>query len=232
MPLDTLFLDAGGVLVFPNWERVAETLGRHGVPADAGALAAAEPRVRRELDTADRVRATSDGSRGAAYFDRILALAGVPRSPAAAAAITELKTYHAGHNLWEHVPEDVVPALRRFRDLGLRVAVVSNSNGTVRAKLARLGLLGFFEAVVDSTEERVEKPDPRIFAVALAQMEARPETTLHVGDLYHVDVVGARAAGLRAALLDPLDLYPDADCLRVASLTALAEWIEARGSSA
>ena len=44
---------------------------------------------------------------------------------------------------------------------------------------------------------------------------------MHVGDLYHVDVAGARAAGLTPALLDVGDLYPDCDCLRVRSLTEL-----------
>jgi putative hydrolase of the HAD superfamily len=132
------------------------------------------------------------------------------------------------HNLWDRVPDDVLPALRRLRENGLRLGVVSNSNGTVRAKLGRLGLLPFFETVVDSAEEGVEKPDPRIFRIALDRMAADPATTLHVGDLYHVDVDGARAAGLRVVLLDPLGLYPDADCRRVPSLTALADWLAAK----
>ena len=54
----------------------------------------------------------------------------------------------------------------------------------------------------------------------------RRETTIHVGDLYNVDVVGARAAGLRGVLLDEAGLYPDADCPRVQSLTELADAIE------
>ena len=43
MRYDTIFLDAGGVLVCPNWDRASETLGRHGVRVDAATLAAAEP---------------------------------------------------------------------------------------------------------------------------------------------------------------------------------------------
>jgi len=226
MPIDTLFLDAGGVLVYPNWARVAETLSRHGVVVGAKALGAVDPRVRRELDTA-HVQTTTDHSRGQVYFDRILELAGVTLSAATDAALADLGAYHSEHNLWEHVPEEVVPALRSLRDSSLRLAVVSNSNGTVRAKLGRLGLAPFFDVIVDSTEEAVEKPDPRIFAIALERMGARAASTVHVGDLYHVDVVGARAAGLRAVLFDSAGLYPDADCPRVASLAALAEWLAA-----
>ncbi len=229
MRVETLFLDAGGVLVFPNWDRIVETMARHGVAADARAMAEAEPRVRHELDTAKDVGATTDRTRAEAFWDRILDLAGVRRDPATRAALKELEAYHAEHNLWELVPGDVVPSLRRFREMGLRLAVVSNSNGTVRSKLARLGLGSFFEAVVDSAEEGIEKPDPALFRIAIARMEAFPESTLHVGDLYHVDVVGARGAGLQAALLDPLAFYPEADCPRFASLGDLADVLVAAG---
>jgi HAD superfamily hydrolase (TIGR01509 family) len=226
MRVDTVFLDAGGVLVHPNWERVAETLARHGVAADAARLAAVEPSVRRELDTDGGVRTTSDRSRGEAYFNRVFALAGVPLGPALEPARAELAAYHAEHNLWELVPEDTVPALERLSGGRRRLAVVSNSNGTVRAKLQRLGLARFFDTIVDSLEEGVEKPDPRIFVLALERMGARPDTTLHVGDLYHVDVAGARAAGLRAVLLDPHGLYADHECVRVPSLAALADLVD------
>jgi HAD superfamily hydrolase (TIGR01509 family) len=223
MRVDTVFLDAGGVLVYPNWERVAETLARHGVAADPRRLESVEPSVRHELDTARGVQTSTDRSRGEAYFNRVFSRAGIALGPALEPARAELAAYHAEHNLWEIVPGDVVPALEDLGRGGRRLAVVSNSNGTVRAKLERLGLARFFETIVDSQEEGVEKPDPRIFAVALERMDARPEATVHVGDLYHVDVIGARAAGLRAVLVDPRNLYLDHDCARVPSLTALLD---------
>jgi putative hydrolase of the HAD superfamily len=82
------------------------------------------------------------------------------------------------------------------------------------------------DVLLDSHDEGVEKPDPRFFDIALARSGARRETTIHVGDLYHVDVVGARAAGLRGVLLDEAGLYPDVDCPRVQSLAELADQIE------
>jgi FMN phosphatase YigB (HAD superfamily) len=81
--------------------------------------------------------------------------------------------------------------------------------------------------ILDSFEEGIEKPDPRIFELALERSGGRKETTVHVGDLYHVDVVGARAAGIEAVLIDSAGLYAAADCTRVASLTALADEVEA-----
>jgi HAD superfamily hydrolase (TIGR01509 family) len=221
--LKTLFLDAGGVLVHPNWRRVSDTLARHGVSLAADALARADLEAKRAVDTPDPPKVANDAERGWLYFNLLLEKSGVARSEATDRAVAELGAYHREHNLWEHVPAEVVPALARIRETGLTMVVVSNANGTVARMFDRLGLLRFFDHVYDSQVEGVEKPDPRFFRLALEGSGAQPETTLHVGDLYHVDVAGARRAGIRAALLDPAGLYEGVDCPRYASLTELAE---------
>ena len=142
-------------------------------------------------------------------------------SDATAEALRELHAYHTASNLWEYVPPDVAPALRALRGLALRLVVVSNANGTLQTHMRRIGLAEYFDHVLDSAEEGVEKPDPRFFEIALDRSGASKASTVHVGDLYHVDVVGARNAGLRAVLLDEADLRPDADCPRVRSLGEL-----------
>jgi FMN phosphatase YigB (HAD superfamily) len=124
------------------------------------------------------------------------------------------------------MPDDVLPSLRALRALGLQLVVVSNANGTVQALADRLGLTECVSCVLDSFVERVEKPDPRFFEIALARSGADRSSTIHVGDLYEVDVVGARAAGITPVLLDAADLYPDADCARVRSLAALVEMLQ------
>jgi putative hydrolase of the HAD superfamily len=134
--------------------------------------------------------------------------------------------YHDVHNLWELVPDGVPSALERLRRCVSRVVVVSNANGRLDVMLERLGLRRFFDLTLDSQLEGVEKPDPRLFEIALERSGASRETTLHVGDLYWIDVAGARAAGLRAVLLDAADLYQSADCPRVRSLGELADGLE------
>jgi len=223
--VETLFLDAGGVLVFPNWARVSAALAHHGVHVDAAVLAAAEPRAKQQLDLGHIVQSTSDSQRGWLYFNLVLTEAGVSLNDATDAALEELRVYHAERNLWETVPEDVPPALACLRALGLRLAVVSNANGTLRRVFDRLGLSDRVDFVLDSSDEGVEKPDPRFFHIALERSGGRAETTLHVGDLYHVDVVGARAAGLRAVLLDAAGLYDRYDCQRVRTLSELADHV-------
>jgi HAD superfamily hydrolase (TIGR01549 family) len=219
----TVFLDAGGVLVFPNWRLVSEALARHGVLVDPARLEAADPATKRTLDVGPTVKATNDDQRGFLYFDLILKHAGVQPDTATDAALAELREYHERYGVWDYVPDDVAPAVRRLRAANLQLVVVSNSNGTLRAMLDRVGLLGYFDIVVDSGEEGIEKPDPGIFLRALARAGAAPTTTIHTGDLYEIDIVGARSAGLRGVLIDAAGLYEGVDCPRVGSLNEFVD---------
>jgi HAD superfamily hydrolase (TIGR01549 family) len=224
--IETLFLDAGGVLVFPNWSRVSAALAARGIRVAPEQLAAAEPHAKRRFDTSTRITGSTDQQRSFPYFNMVLAAAGIEQNAATDAALEEMHHYHARLNLWEVVPDDVKPALARFRDLGLRLAVISNANGTIHACLDRVGLTPCFDAIFDSHVEGVEKPNPRLFQIACDRTGARPDTAMHVGDIYHVDVVGARNASIRPLLLDPFGLYGDADCPRVPTLGALADQLE------
>lgn len=226
MPLETLFLDVGGVLAHPNWERVAAALERRGVAVSADRLRAAEPHAKLVLDRAEHVRSSDDDSRGVDLFHLVLDRLGVEPSSGTRAALDEVRAYHARSNLWESVPDEVPAALERLSSLGLPLVVVSNANGTLHGHLERLGLARYFAVILDSWVEGVEKPDPRIFERALERSGARAETTAHVGDLYEIDVVGARAAGVEGILLDAAGLYPRADCRRFASLTAVVDAVE------
>jgi putative hydrolase of the HAD superfamily len=227
MSIDTVFLDAGGVLCHPSWTRVADALTRHGAAVTAAALAAAEQKATYDIDKASVVGSTDDRARGWLYFNLVLQHAGVPQSDATDAALADLREYHRTDNLWEHVEPEVVPALAALKSRGLKLVVVSNANGRLRHLFDRLDLAKWFDHMLDSHEWGVEKPDPRLFELALEQSRAEAARTIHVGDLYHVDVIGARKAGLRdGVLFDKAGLYDGIDCPRVASLDALVEWID------
>jgi len=222
MAIDTLFLDAGGVLCHPNWSRVSAALAEQGVDVTPEAMRRAEPYAKKDIDEAVIVGGTTDASRGWLYFDKVLEHAGIPPSEATRAALSVLHAYHRTENLWEWVPDDVRPALAAFRQLGLTLVVVSNANGRLRYLFDRLELTGAFDVMLDSHDWGVEKPDPRLFHIALEQSGAEPSRTVHVGDLFHIDVAGARAAGLHeGVLLDAAGLYEHVDCRRVATLAEL-----------
>lgn len=223
--LETVFLDAGGVLVYPNWARISRVLAAHGVHVDPDALARAEPHAKKQIDERQTIATTTDAGRGWLYFNLIFDHAGVPPSAAVDTALAELHAYHQTSNLWEYVPAAVAPALAALRERGLKLTVVSNANGKLDVLFGRLALAGCVDCLLDSHVEGVEKPDPRFFEIALERSGAQRETTIHVGDLYQVDVIGARAAGLRGVLLDEAGLYPDVDCPRIRSLPELVDQI-------
>jgi HAD superfamily hydrolase (TIGR01549 family) len=225
--LETLSLDAGGVLVRPNWPRIANVFQSHGLTIASESLESVELKVQRDLDCPSQIGATNDGERVSLFFSKVLDYAGANGSTQVrGAAIAQLNRIHSEENLWDHVPDDVVPALERFKALGLKLVVLSNANGTISKLFDRLGMSSWFTHIVDSGEEQVEKPDPRFFAIGLKRAGAQKATTLHVGDLFNVDIVGARAAGIRAVLIDRGGLQQDRECENYADLGKLATAIE------
>ena len=114
---------------------------------------------------------------------------------------------HRRFNLWRTVPPGLVDGVRALRKAGVPVVVVSNSEGQLEVLFEQLGLGGEFDYVIDSHHAGVEKPDPRIFQIALERFGAEAGQTLHLGDTFATDVVGARAAGVRVALIDPFGHY-------------------------
>jgi len=220
----TLFIDAGGVLVRPNWSRVCGYFATYGGVADPARLARAELVAARELDTPENFRNSDDDSRWSRFVATVFRHAGLDGDAAVSAAVLrDMRAYHQSQNLWETVPPGVPEAVDRLHGAGFQLVVVSNANGTVRAKLERLGLAPRFHHILDSFEENVEKPDPRFFEIAIRRSGADRASTIHIGDIYNVDVVGARAAGLQAVLLDSAGLHAGRDCDRVASLGEFAD---------
>jgi putative hydrolase of the HAD superfamily len=232
--IEAVFLDAGNTLVSIDFDRVAAelaTLGfRCAVPAIRRAEAAARPAVSRFA--AER---STEGVDTFGFYLREL-LAGLePVASAGDAALdraaselcSRLRVPGASHRLWRWVLPGVPEALEALNALGLRLLVVSNSDGTVERGLAEVGLRSHFTAVIDSSVVGFEKPDPRIFEHALGRAGVSGRRALHVGDLYHADVTGARAAGVNAVLLDPFDDWRDVDCERARDLGELARRMRA-----
>jgi putative hydrolase of the HAD superfamily len=141
--------------------------------------------------------------------------------------IPVLRRRGRANRLWRQVLPGVPEGLRAFRELGLRLVVVSNSDGSAERGLEEAGLRAFFDDVLDSAVVGYEKPDPRIFEHALERSGAEPERAVHVGDLFHADVTGARAAGIHAVLLDPYGDWEGVDCERARDLPDLAERLAA-----
>ncbi len=220
--MQVVSFDAGGVLVFPDWDRVSAALAKVAIEIAPASLARADALAKFAMDQPRHVSATGNSGHGAIYFAELMTAAGVSSPAVLEAALAAVREEHRARNLWESVGPQVVHTLTRLRAEGLRLIVISNSDGRLHALLRRLGLADYFELVVDSAEAGVEKPDPRIFTTALASLDVPAAEATHVGDLYEVDVVGARGAGMQAVLLDPLNLHAARDCVRIAQLDELS----------
>lgn len=217
--LKAVLFDAGNTLLFLDYDRMATEVGAAlDLPLTGSGLAAAAPAAARAMEHAR----ASDQERAAAFFMALFSGAGVPAGRLAEVGAC-LHRMHREQHLWCSVAADGLQALSRLREGGLRLGVVSNSDGRVEAALEAAGLRPLFDVVVDSTLAGVEKPDPAIFRAALDALGVTPEEAIYVGDLYEVDVVGARAAGLEAVLLAPAGAAAPAGCRSTPSLGALAE---------
>jgi FMN phosphatase YigB (HAD superfamily) len=98
--------------------------------------------------------------------------------------------------------EDAAPALADLRAQGLRLVCVSNWDYALPEVLGRVGLRPLLDGVVTSAAAGARKPEPGIFRAALRLAGSPAGEALHVGDSSEEDVAGAKAAGIRALLLD------------------------------
>jgi putative hydrolase of the HAD superfamily len=208
-----VFFDAGNTLIRMDDTAIAAALVAHGVSATADEVRRAEWRARVRLDASLQPGASTEHpDTGHRYLVFMLEELGVRDGATVAALAAWRRGYNQPRGLWTILEPEAAEGLTLARQAGLGTAVISNSNGTVAAILAELGLARHLDFVIDSSEVGVEKPDPRIFRIALDRAGLRPEEAAYVGDLYSVDVLGARAAGLQAVLMDPGACWPPRDC--------------------
>jgi putative hydrolase of the HAD superfamily len=223
-----VLLDAGNTLVFLDGHRLRRVFASVGIEVDEATFAEAEFRARARL-----VADLSSGSNGMEpkawkrYFRRIFRGVGVPWYRLRKVAV-QAKAAHAESHLWSRVPSSIPPALQGLLNAGYRLGVISNADGSVEGLIESVGLSGYFEFVLDSGTLGWEKPDRRIFEAGLRQMGVEAHEALYAGDLCHVDVVGARSAGMRAVLVDPWHRSTcDAD--RISSIAELPDYVATLG---
>lgn len=218
-----LLLDLGGVVFVPDAGLVHDTFAAAGITADRSALPLAHYHGVAALDrwVLDHPSAALDGGGPlpAVYFDGFVTGAGVgaDQRADAVAALGALFT-RSSIEVWSGLAPRADEGLRVLADRPVRVGVVSNSDGTAAAQLARHGLAQVgagpglaVEVIVDSHVVGVAKPDPGVFDHALGPMDVDPSDCWYVGDTITYDVTGARAAGLRPLHVDPLGACAEPD---------------------
>jgi HAD superfamily hydrolase (TIGR01509 family) len=230
--LEAVVFDAGGTLVRIDFEWISEMLAGLGVAIAPAALRRGEVEGRRAYDSSSGTRPRPDepapplGSSGdtRAYLGGTLIAAGVPAAHLEE-ALARMAERHQASGLWTRPMEGARDALDALATMGVRRAVVSNSDGRAERHLDDCGVREGLEFVVDSQIVGFEKPDPRIFGVALDRLGVVPERALYVGDIRSVDESGARAAGMHFVLIDPYGDYASPGTSSIPGPAALPSWI-------
>ena len=205
-----------------NSAAIAAQLAARGHAADEAGVHEAEitARVRLDTDLAAPRTSTESAAIHARYLRYVLEHLGITAEAEVEAMAAWRRDYNPPVGLWDRADPEAAEALGRVKRAGIVAGVISNSNGSVSSILEATGLARHLDFVIDSSVVGVEKPDRRIFELALARARVAAGEAVYVGDLYSVDVLGARAAGIDAVLLDPLGLWAPRDCRLARGLTA------------
>jgi len=132
------------------------------------------------------------------------------------------------HTSWE-VYSDVFPTLEALRRHKYTLGVISDWGISLGPILRRLNLTPYFDCLLVSAVTRHAKPSPMLYEMALERANSIADYTLHIGDSYIHDVLGARAVGMTPVLLDRSGHLEESnvDCLLIHSLEELLDLLEA-----
>jgi putative hydrolase of the HAD superfamily len=212
-PVRAVLFDAGNTLLRMDYRVIAEHLRQRGRDTTPERVEEAELRARVRLDPHLAPGASTESTvTHGRYLRYLLEGLGITDEDEIQAIARWRRGYNLPVGLWNRADPEALAALRRVREAGLAAGVISNSNGSVRSILEETGLAASLDFIIDSSVVGVEKPDPRIFHLGLRAAKVEARAAVYVGDLYSVDVLGARSAGLDGILLDPRGFWAPRDC--------------------
>jgi putative hydrolase of the HAD superfamily len=229
-----VLLDVGGIFHLPDHDRIRAAFERAEFTVDVDVL------DRAHYAGAAQFVVDAEGEidwklRWGNYLDAYITTAGVPDDPSIREEVhLHLDSEFAVGDLWSRIIAGSVDGLRALTATGVHVGIISNADGTVAQRLAAQEVLQVgpglgvqVACVIDSGAVGVSKPDPRIFHLALEVIGVAGSDAWYVGDMPGIDVVGARAAGLRPIVMDPFGFHGDADYHSVAALSDVAAMVSA-----
>ena len=224
--IKAIFFDAGGTLIHLDSSFICNRVG-----VEVGSNSSPDNFRRAQFVAMSRVAELVAAGVGSTenlkreFYSTLLPEIGVSEEELAGAVECALNLAQA-EMLWRKADLTAAPTLQQLKERRLILGVVSNSDGRIEHAFQQSGLATYFEFFIDSFIVGVEKPDPAIFRLATDRAGVAPHEAAYVGDLYAVDVVGARAAGLTPVLYDPYHLNRNADCLVIREIGELLALVD------
>src|SRR6202142_3189585 len=218
--IKTIFFDVGNTLLFPNRERIHAPLTERGILCDAAQFRDLECRVKNEFDSLMNHDGNRDHSFWLMFYTRLFANLGVDDD----ALRNQLVSNTRESANWDLILPGTREHLLRLAER-YRIGVISNADGKIEDVLRRCGIADCFLSITDSGLVGYEKPHPEIFRQAMRSLNAQPNESLYVGDVYFVDYLGATQAGMQAVLMDVPGAYTGKGVPRVESLAELQDML-------
>jgi len=211
-----IFFDVGNTLLFLNRERIHAPLAERGFTPDGEILRDLECRTKNRFDGMLTKNGSIDHGFWWMYYTQLLSEIGLKDD----AIRDQLVASVQNSANWDKIRPGTAEQLREIGER-YRIAVISNADGGIEDVLQRCGIAHCFHTITDSGLVGHEKPHPEIFRQAMKRMNAAPEESLYVGDVYSVDYLGATGVGMKAILMDVPGAYHDKGVPRVESLAEL-----------
>jgi HAD superfamily hydrolase (TIGR01509 family) len=211
-----VFFDVGNTLLFPNRERIHAPLAERGLAPDPEHLRDLERRTKNQFDSLMTKDGSHDHSFWLMFYTQLLAEIGASDDAVRDQLVTSIRNSAN----WDAIRPGTVEHLQQIGEC-YPIGVISNADGKIENVLRACGIADCFRTITDSGLVGYEKPHPEIFRYALKQINAAPEESLYVGDVYSVDYLGATGAGMQAILMDVPGAYRDKGLPRVESLAEL-----------
>jgi putative hydrolase of the HAD superfamily len=220
--IEAILFDAGQTFLYPDFPFLKNLLAEYGVTTDILPLQRGAALAREKIFRYREKENWKD------YLTFWMQYVGAPEA-ALPEILTRILERHRREHLWNWPDPAAAEVFAKLKNRGYRLGVISNSDGSIERSMKKFGFAPFFECMIDSHVVGIEKPDPRIFELALQQLglprvRGLPaERCVYVGDNYDRDVIGARRAGLAPVLFDPFEVVAEKDVPRIRALHDLIE---------
>ncbi len=221
MQYDAVFFDIGNTLFFFNYDFFQRLLReRFDLTIPVERLASAHDMTKRSLVRDGTVGKLDHHELWIEAYRRWMRFVGIAEEYFLRIAEV-VRTHPEPHLFWSRRDEGTIEMLDWLRGRNYRLGVISNAEGQIKQLIEHAGITDRFDVIIDSGEVGFDKPDERIFRHAMEQMGVQAERSVYVGDLYRIDVVGARKVGMTPVLVDPDGTHAQVDCLCVKRVTEL-----------